>query len=181
VKAAPLHSRLSVLALAAALLAAAGCGDVDGNSQPFVGSALYQDPGGAYQIRLLEPPWVPIPLPTGETLFVVPPNGGEISLDESTALFSLHVSAVSGAPSDLATAATMGLPASAAVHTQTVHAAGGASGVDVSWTENATVFHRDAFLAANEKSTYRLHFTAMQSMAGDHMITQMIVSFVPLR
>jgi hypothetical protein len=171
------------LAAGAALLAAAaaGCGDVDASSQPFVGSVLYQDPGGAYTIRLLEPPWVPIPLPTGETLFVVPPNGGEISLDESDALFSLHIAAVSGTPSDLAADATSGLPASAAVHQQTVHTAGAASGTDVSWTESATVFHRDAFLAAGGKSTYRLQFTAMQSMAGDPMITQMIVSFVPLR
>jgi hypothetical protein len=179
VKAAPLRSRVSALIAGATLLAAAGCGDVDGSSQPFVGSVLYQDPGGAYQIRLLEPPWVPIPLPT-ETLFVVPPNGGEISLDESDALYSLHIGAVTGAPTDLASATTAGIPAGA-VHQQTVHAAGGASGIDVSWAESATVFHRDAFLATNGKSTYHLHFTAKQSMAGDPMITQMIVSFVPLR
>ena len=178
-KAAPLRSRASVLALAATLFAAIGCGDVDGSSQPFVGSVVYQDPGGAYQIRLLEPPWIPIPLPT-ETLFVVPPNGGEISLDETDALFSLHISAVTGTPTDLAAAATAGVPA-AAVHQQTVHAAGGASGIDVAWAESATVFHRDAFLATNGKSTYHLHFTAKQSMAGDPMITEMIVSFVPLR
>jgi hypothetical protein len=166
------------------LLAAVGCGDVDGGSQSFAGTVVFTDPGGGYRMRLLEPPWIAIPL-DGENIFVVPPSDATTSSDLTVALFTLHVGTASGTPAQLATtdvsagtltrAAGSELPVEASVVT-----AFGGAGFEVSWEESPGTFERDAFLATPGQSTYRLEFTARGPIADDAMITQMILGFEAL-
>ena len=77
---------LFVCALAA--LPAAGCGDIDGGSQPFPGTILYQDPNGAFEFRLLEPPWLPPFIVTfmdlSMTFSVVPPPDATVTTDPTS-------------------------------------------------------------------------------------------------
>ena len=49
----------ALLACALAAVPAAGCGDIDAGSRAVSGHILYQDPKGAFEFRLLEPPWIP--------------------------------------------------------------------------------------------------------------------------
>jgi hypothetical protein len=173
----PVGTLLCACALAA--LVAAGCGQVDGGSEPFVGTVLFQDPAGGYTLHLLEPPWIPITVET-VTTFVVPPDDATVSLQESDALYSLHVDPLAGAPAAALAATTAGLPGAGGAKPQNVRTASGATGVELAWQEAATLFHRDAFLAGPSGQTFRMHFTAKRSIAGDPMISQMIVSFAPL-
>ena len=170
------------LLLALALAAFAACGDINGGSQPFAGTVRYQDPAGEYELRLLEPPWFPLVLPT-ETLFVVPPDNITISVtaQESDALYSLHVIPVNGdaASAMMAAAASASPPWNLATLRSIKAAASGVSGSELSWQESATAFHREVFLGGSAVRTFHLHFTAKKPMADDAMITQMIVSFTP--
>jgi hypothetical protein len=173
-----LVSRLGVALLASAgILAASACGDIDGGKVPFAGAARYQEPSGAYELRLLQPPWIPVTI-SGMTLFVVPPTEVfNTNAKESDMLYSLHILGVGGDPaSALAAAAT---PAWGASSPLPVTALSGAAGLEVSWQEAPGVFHREVFLGTSSGPTFQLHFTAKTSLADDPMITQMILSFAP--
>ena len=54
-----LRPRVRACVLVALSAAFAGCGDIDAEQQPFVGTHLYQEPMGAFELRLLVPPWIP--------------------------------------------------------------------------------------------------------------------------
>src|SRR5215467_13901872 len=88
---------LQALCMVAGLAWCAGCGDVDGNKEPFAGTVVYQDLMGRFELRLLVPPWIPIPPVTGDvTIFVVMPDAVTINTKESDAPYSLDVTAVAG-------------------------------------------------------------------------------------
>jgi len=165
-----------------ALLGAAGCGDINGGSEPFAGTVLYQSPGQSYHLRLLEPPWLPVTL-QNETVFLVPSSTLTVSVttQESDALYSLHVTPQSGnALTSFEARSAAQSPAWDLSKKQTFTTAGGQSGVEISWQESATAFHREAHVdGANASSSFQLYFTARRSLADDPMILQMIVSFGP--
>jgi hypothetical protein len=169
------------LLLVLALAAFAACGDVDGGDQPFAGTVRYQDPAGEYELRLLEPPWFPLVLPT-ETLFVVPPDNITISVtaQESDALYSLHVIPVDGdATTAMMSAAAAATPPWNLANLRSVKTVSGVSGSELSWQESTAAFHREVFLGGSAVRTFHLHFTAKKAIANDAMITQMILSFTP--
>jgi hypothetical protein len=174
--------RLKVGGLCLAL-AAAGCGDLDASNQPFVGTVLYQDPAGAYALRLLEPPWLPPLTIEGQTFFIVPPSDATVSANPtvvlSEALYSLQIQRPAGAPADAMQLMKEALPLTAMAVQQPIRTASGAIGVELAWQESATLFHRDAFLAEAATPTFQLHFTAKHEIGDDAMVTQMIVSFDP--
>jgi hypothetical protein len=173
---------LALLPLLPLLALAPACGDVNANDQPFAGMVVYQDPAGAFALRLLEPPWLPPLSFDGATAFVVPPSDATITTDPrvvlSEALYTLEVMSVPGAPGALAA----GLAAAVAADMPTegsLETASGATGAEVAWKESATLFHRNAFLSAPSTATFQLLFTAKKSIADDAMIAQMIASFEP--
>jgi len=171
--------RLLRLGLALLLGIGLGCGDIDGGNQPFAGTARYQDPTGAFELRLLEPPWLPVTL-SGQLTFVVPPNSVPTStLKETDMLYSLHVIGVGGDPESALAAAMAANPSVTVTNQRKVTAASGASGVEVAWQEAPTVFHREVFLGTSGGPTFFLHFTAKSPIADDAMITQMVLSFAP--
>jgi hypothetical protein len=163
---------------------AAGCGEIDATEQPFVGTVLYEDPAGAFSLRLLEPPWLPPLKFEGRTIFVVPPSDATISTDPAIvlgeALYSLQIDPPGGtAPADAMQAVKSGLPSTAiAVEDSPVHTAFGATGMELAW-QMGLQYHRDAFLAAPGTQTFRLHFTAKRAIGDDPMVAQMIASFDP--
>ena len=75
-------------------------------SAQFPGTILYQDPQGAFEFRLLEPPWIPPFVLTYQdlrlTFSVVPPPDATITADPNVllaqALYSLQFSQVTGDP-----------------------------------------------------------------------------------
>jgi hypothetical protein len=159
--------------------AAVGCGDIDGGNEPFAGTARYQDPMGSFELRLLEPPWLPVTL-SGQLVFVVPPNAVLSStLKESDMLYSLHVIGVGGDPESALAAAMAANPSVTVTNQRKVTAVSGASGVEVAWQEAPTVYHREAFLGTAGGPTFFLHFTAKGPIGDDAMITQMVISFAP--
>jgi len=164
------------------LLTAAGCGDVDGGSEPFAGTVLYQSPGQTYHLRLLEPPWLPVTL-QDETLFLVPSSSLSVSVttQESDALYSLHVTPRPGnALTAFQNSASAQSPPWDLSAQQDVTAVGGQKGVNISWQQSATVFHRVAYIdGSSPSSSFELLFTSRKSLAGDPMILQMIISFGP--
>jgi hypothetical protein len=165
-------------------MAAAGCGDVDATEQPFVGTVLYEDPAGAFTLRLLEPPWLPPLKVEGRTIFVVPPTDATISTDPAIvlgeALYSLQIDPPGGAaPADAMQAVKSGLPSTAvAIQDSPVRTAFGATGMELAW-QMGLQYHRDAFLAGPGTPTFRLHFTAKRDIGDDAMVAQMIASFDP--
>jgi hypothetical protein len=161
------------------VLAAASCGGVNGGSEPFAGTTRFVDPGGTYELRLLEPPWVPLMI-SGQRVFVVPPTDVvSTSATEADALYSLHIAGVQGDPRSALAVAAAALPGVTTSAARDVDAVSGAEGVEVSWQEAPTVFHRDAFLGAPAGPTFLMHFTAKKAIADDSMVTQMILSFAP--
>jgi hypothetical protein len=171
---------------ALAVGSAAGCGDIDGGSQTFPGTILYQDPQNAFELRLLEPPWLPpfvVSFMSISTTFsVVPPPNATVTTDASIllsqALYSLQVSAVTGDPATaMATVKGTISGGSITVPSNSVQTSAGSSGVEMAWQETTTVFHRDAFLAGGGTPTFRLDFTAKKPIDDDAMVTQMINSF----
>lgn len=175
----------ALFACGLAALSIAGCGDVDAGSQPFPGTILYQDPMGAFEFRLLEPPWIPPFVVTylgiSETFSVVPPPDATVTTDPTILLneayYSLQFSKVTGDPA-MAMATVVGtIPGGAGVPTNAIETAAGSSGVEMAWQEATTVYHRDAFLAGSGTPTFRLHFTAVNPIDDDDMVSQMINSF----
>jgi hypothetical protein len=170
---------LFACALAAGLTA--GCGDIDGSSQPFPGTILYQDPKGAFEFRLLEPPWIPPFVYLDQTFSVVPPTNATISADPtvllSEALFSLQFAQVTGDPATAMANVNGSIPGGPTSGPINVETASGSTGVEMAWQETTAVYHRDAFLAGASARTYRLHFTAKRPIDDDEMVGQMINSF----
>jgi hypothetical protein len=72
-----------------------------------------------------------------------------------------------------------GLPKEDVAGPSPLTTASGATGLEVSWRESDTVFHRDAFIAKAGSPTFQLHFTGPHALADDAMLTQMILSFEP--
>src|SRR5262249_28403092 len=167
-------------ACALAAVLTAGCGDIDGVSQPFPGTILYQDPMGAFEFRLLEPPWIPPFVYLNQTFSVVPPTNATISADPTVllaeALFSLQFSQVTGDPASAMADVNGTIPGGPTTGPTTVQTASGSSGVEMAWQETTAVYHRDAFLAGKSAVTYRLHFTAKRPIDQDDMVGQMINS-----
>jgi hypothetical protein len=173
-------SLLGLLILALQTLV--GCGDIDAGTT-FPGTVLYMDPAGAYQFRLLEPPWVPASL-QGVSLFVVPPSALGNVTDLSDALYTLHVDTVNGTPEGNRDAEESGVFATAtslAATLQIVEASirtvSGATAYELSWLPSTGLFERDVFLAGPSTATFRLQFGAKQPISDDEMVTQMILSF----
>jgi hypothetical protein len=173
-----------LMALAFAANSAVGCGDVDGGSAQFPGTILYEDPGGAFEFRLLQPPWIPpfVYADLGVTFSVVPPPDATITADPtillSQALYSLQFSTVAGDPATAMANVKGTIPnGGTTVPTGSVIAASGSTGVEMAWQETEAVFHRDAFLAGSATPTFRLHFTAQKEIGEDAMVAQMISSF----
>jgi hypothetical protein len=173
------------LLMSLSLLGAVGCGDVNGGSEAFPGTVLYQSPSQTYHMRLLEPPWLPVTL-QNETIFLVPSTSSlslsvSVTAQESNALYSLHVTPRAGnAPTAFQTSASTQSPAWDLSTKQDLTAVGGQAGVEISWQESATAFHRQANIdGATTGSSFELRFTARKSLADDPMIRQMIVSFGP--
>src|SRR5215471_14084899 len=110
----------------AGLVVFAGCGDIDGTQEPFAGTVRYQDLQGRFELRLLVPPWVPIPPVTGDvTIFVVMPDTITMNSKESDARYSLDVSTVGGDAASALKAAAVGPPAWDASHAQPVRTTSG--------------------------------------------------------
>src|SRR6266540_3987806 len=164
--------------------AAVGCGEINASEEPFVGTVAYQDPGGAFSLRLLEPPWTPPFRIQGITFSGVPPSDVTDFSDPTAllakALYSLQIDPPGGtAPEAAMQAVKEGLPATAMAAEEAVTTASGADGMVLAWQEAAEIFHRDAFVAASGTPTYRLHFTAKKAIGDDPMVGQMIASFTP--
>ena len=165
-------------------IATAGCGDIDGSTAQFPGTILYVDPKGAFEFRLLQPPWIP-PLffpDIEQTFSVVPPPDATVTPDISIllreALYSLQFYKVIGDPMTAMAEVKVTIPGGgSAVPTEVVETATGSTGVEMAWQENEAVFHRDAFLAGPGTPTFRLHFTAQKEITDDNMVGQMISSF----
>ncbi len=159
-----------------------GCGDINGGD-PFAGTVMYESADKSYHLRLLEPPWIPVTV-QGQTLFVVPDSSISLSaksVSESDALYTLQVTP---RPVNAATAfrdsASAQTPPWDLNNKQTLVAIGGQSGVDISWQESDTVYHREAHIdGATVNSSFELLFTGPEPLAGDDMILQMIISFGP--
>jgi hypothetical protein len=177
-----LRSFVSLVVVLASAASSAGCGDIDGGSEPFPGTIKYVSPQQTYHLRLLEPPWLPVTLQS-ETVFLVPSSSLSVSVasKESDALYSLHVTPQPGnALTAFQTSASAQSPPWDLGAKQEVTAVGGQTGLDISWQESATVFHREAHIDGDSAaSSFELRFTGRQSLAEDPMILQMIVSFGP--
>ena len=173
----------ALMACSLAGISTAGCGDIDGSTAQFPGTILYVDPKGAFEFRLLQPPWIP-PLffaDIEQTFSVVPPPDATVTPDPSIllreALYSLQFAGHrrpgdrdDGGEGDDSRRGT-------AVPTGLVETATGSTGVEMAWQEKEAVFHRDAFLAGPGTPTFRLHFTAQKEITDDKMVGQMISSF----
>jgi hypothetical protein len=173
-------SRLVALAL---LCASAGCGDVDGSSGNFPGAFAYESPAMDFHFYLLEPPWIPIALPTGETFFLVPPDS-TITITaaaEADADYTLHIAAQSGAATTaFQNAAAAQSPPWNLSQQRTFTTTGGDAGVEISWQEAPQIYHRNSYINGSAAGTsYLMAFTAKTSLAGDQMIEQMVFSFQP--
>jgi hypothetical protein len=175
--------RAPAVAVFALAVAALGCGEIDAENEPFVGTVLYSAPSGAFELRLLQPPWLPPIMFNGETIFVVPPADATVTPDLavvlSQALHSLKISVVTGAPATVAQNVMMSLPEATMVSEREIRTVSGATGVEMTWSEGPATFVREAFLSAPGTSTYRLRFAAKKSNADDPMVGQMITSFRP--
>lgn len=161
-------------------LAAAGCGQVDGKSGLFPGTVLYQSPGSEFEFNLLEPPWRET-VTSSETIFVVPSKILTLLPTEEGALYSLHIYRQN---TDAATAlqadAPARLPNEGSTGPSNVTSGTGSTGLEMSWKEAASVYHRDAYVTIATGQTFRLHFSAATPLGDDNMITQMIASFRPV-
>lgn len=181
-----LRPRVRACVLVALVAAFAGCGETDAEEEPFVGTHLYREPMGAFELRLLVPPWIPPVVYAGQTFTVVTPMNATITADPKVllaeALYSLQISPMTGDPTAAMQAVQVTLPGTAATAPgESVLTASGATGVEMAWEESASVFHRDAFVARTGTATYRLHFTAKKDIADEAMVAQMIASFTPTK
>lgn len=170
---------LGLLALSLGLV---GCGDING-SDPFAGTVMFSSADASYHIRILEPPWIPVTA-QGQTLFVVPDTSISLSaktVSVSDALYTLQVTPRPGnAATAFQTSASAQSPPWDLSATQTVVATGGQAGVDISWQESATVYHREAHIdGASANASFELLFTGPKPLPDDNMILEMIISFGP--
>jgi hypothetical protein len=170
----------------AALWLTAGCAAVDAKSEPFAGTIVYPDKDGAFALRLLEPPWLPLIATPEMTIFVVPPTNATVTADLTVvldeALYSLVISPEPGSATTAAHTLSSSRPAAAMVEEATIETASGATGVQITWQEmqrDGMRYHRDAFVAGPGTATYHLAFTAKSPITDDAMVGQMITSFVP--
>jgi hypothetical protein len=176
--------------LACALVAfAAGCGEVDGETAHFPGTVVYDSPDGPYHFHYLSPPWFSAVLPPELTpagdsprvFFVPPENVSGVPL-EKDAPYTLRVKAVT-APADqalVASAAMLAPPPTADKLRDVMVVARGVVGREMSWKEAPGIFHREAYLSAqNPATSYRMRFTAKLDIENDPLVTQMIASFEP--
>jgi hypothetical protein len=168
----------AALALAAG---AAGCGDIDGGAGGFPGTVVYESPGKDFHFHLLEPPWIPIRLPTGEIFFLVPPSGtiNITAAQEADAAYTLHIAFQSGA--DAATAfASHAVAGWDLSKKKTFTTAGNDAGVEINWQESAKVYHREADINGSTAGTsYQMRFTAKTPLGDNTLIDQMVMSFEP--
>jgi hypothetical protein len=141
---------------------------------------VYNSPARDFHFHMLQPPWIPVPLPT-ETFFVVPPTEVVGIPSEADALYSMHIDRQTGdARAAFSAAAGAQQPPWDLDQSQTLKAGAVAMGVEMSWQETPTVFRRDAYInGAAADTSFRLRFTAKRSMRDDPMIAQMIASFEP--
>jgi hypothetical protein len=169
-----------VFACALGLGGGVACGDIDGSSGHFPGTVVYESPTHDFHFHMLQPPWIPIPLPTG-TFFAVPPTEVVAIPTEADALYSLHIDRMTGdAQAAFSAAAGTQQPPWDLMQSQTVKAGAVTMGVEMSWQEAPTIFRRHAYInGAAAGTSFRLRFTAKKSMRDDPMITQMIASFEP--
>ncbi len=168
-----------LLALSVGLV---GCGEVNG-TDPFAGTTTFVSADQSYHLRLLEPPWIPVTI-QGQTLFVVPDSTISLSAKTVSVTDALYTLQVTPRPGNAATAfqdsASAQTPPWDLSTKQTVVATGGQSGVDISWQESATVYHREAHIdGATANASFELLFSGPKPLAGDNMILQMIISFGP--
>ena len=177
-----LHPQRGLAAIGVALgmilgVATVGCGDVNGSSAMFPGTVRYDSPTGEYEFNLLEPPWRETVVNT-ETVFVVPQKIVTLLPTEDGALYSLHIYRQNtDAASALQADAPSRTPNEGSTGPDTVVSGTGSTGVEMSWKEAATVYHRDAYVTITTGPTFRLHFSAGTPLADDKMISQMIASF----
>lgn len=173
------------MSLALLCAAVAGCGDMDGGAGNFPGAFAYESPAMDFHFYLLEPPWIPVTLPTGETFFLVPPDGtitiSPTAVQETDAAYTLHITGQSGdAATAFQAAASAQSPAWNLGNQKTFTTAGGDDGVEISWQEAAAIYHRQAYVNGSAAGTsYELRFTAKVSVASDPMVDQMVFSFEP--
>ncbi len=159
-----------------------GCGEVNG-SDPFAGTVKFVSADQSYHLRMLEPPWIPVTV-QGQTLFVVPDTSISLSAKTVSVSDALYTMQVTPRPGNAATAfqnsASAQTPPWDLSAKQTVVATGGQSGLDISWEESATVYHREALIdGATANNSFELLFTGPMPLADDGMILQMIISFGP--
>ena len=100
----------ALVACSLAALWVAGCGDIDGGSAEFPGTILYQDSEGAFEFRLLEPPWIPpfvlaVTDDIKQTISVVPPVDATVTADPVVILGQALLSGAIDYPTALETAA----------------------------------------------------------------------------
>jgi hypothetical protein len=156
-----------------------GCGEADGNSGLYPGTVRYQSPAGDYEFNLLEPPWRETVIKT-ETVFVVPQKVLTLVPSEDGALYSLHIYRQNtDAASALQADAPSRQPNEGASGPVSVASGTGSTGVEMSWKEATSVYHRDAYITIATGLTFRMHFSGDAPLAEDKMVSQMIASFRP--
>ncbi|HEX3696453.1 MAG TPA: hypothetical protein VH374_13805 [Polyangia bacterium] len=170
--------RRFIVALGAVLgTVSLGCGGVDAGSASFPGTVLYESPSSEYQFNLLEPPWRET-ISQAETIFVVPSKIVTLLPSESDATYSLHIYRQNtDAASALQADAPSRTPVESSSGPTTVASESGSTGVEMSWQETASVYHRDAYINIAAGLSFRMHFSAAVPLVADNMVTQMIASF----
>src|SRR4026209_316608 len=134
-------------------ISTAGCGDIDGSHAAFPGTILYRGPKGAFEFRLIQPPWIPpffFP-DIAQTFSVVPPPDATVTPDPSIllkeALYHLPRYAVTGDPVTAMTEVKGTIPGGGTtVPTGLVETATGSAGVEMAWQEKGTVVPGAALL-----------------------------------
>ena len=114
------------------------------STAPFPGTILYQDPQGAFEFRLLQPPWIPPFVLTYQdlrlTFSVVPPPDATVTADPNVllaqALYSLQFSQVTGDPVAAMAEVKGSIPGGSSAASGRVDAATGTTGVEMTWQEN---------------------------------------------
>jgi hypothetical protein len=176
---------------------AAGCGDVDGGSSPYAGTVVFDSPDGAFHFHYLSPPWFAAELPEGVELvpgalpagayrwvFFVPrvgklPTGIPQQTDVRYSLY-IKPETTPAAQALAASAAALSPPPAPDKLRDVVVEPRGTVGREMSWQEAPALFHREAYLSAqNPATSYRMGFTAERDISNDAMVALMIASFEP--
>ena len=175
-------ARVVALALLAAssVAPALSCGDINGGGGGFPGTVVYESPAKDFHFHLLEPPWIPIKLPTGEIFFLVPPEGmiSITAAQETDAAYTLHI-ALQNADATSAYQAHI-ISAWDLSKKKTFMTPGGDAGIEINWQEGPKVYHREAYVNGSTAGTsYQLRFTAKTPLDDNALIEQMVLSFEP--